>query len=198
MNSHKISRDVSSIATRCAAMTATTFAIISTSAVLASAGTLTPPGPPAATMRTLEEQKPAWNKIIPAAQRFADALDGNAVLDKETGLVWAKMPDSIQRTWLAAIDYCTQLNLGGRMGWRLPAVEELATLIDRSNTNLSTPAIPIGHPFQNIKLGPYWSFTTQISDTTGAVVVDTGYGGAFYNVSKVNPGSFVWPVRSGQ
>jgi hypothetical protein len=153
-------------------------------------------------MRTLEEQKPAWNKIIPTEQRFVDALDKNAsgayeaVLDKETGLVWAKAPDSLLlRTWDQADSYCASLNLGGRMGWRLPTVAELSSLIDI--TNPGSPKLPVGqNMFQNVQSDFYWSSSTYAVNTADAWVVYMG-GGLVGNLKKTN-GYYVWPVRGGQ
>lgn len=47
-------------------------------------------------------------------------LDGAAVLDKETGLVWDKSPDTTTRTWLSATSHCYRRELGCRKGWHLP------------------------------------------------------------------------------
>jgi hypothetical protein len=147
-------------------------------------------------MRTLEEQKPAWNKILPAAQRFVDALDGTAVLDKETGLVWAKTPDSVQSNWQTAVDYCTKLNLGGRMGWRLPTIEELASLIDMSNPG--PIKLPVGHPFQNIQnVAYYWSSSAYLES---AILKSVIYAPLFipqFNGMDGKDG-FAWPVRGGR
>jgi len=159
-----------------------------------SAGSLEPSAAPAPTMRTLEELTPAWNRIIPAAQRFVDALDGSAVLDKETGLVWAKEPDSTRRMWNAALDYCTSLFLGGRKGWRLPNVEELLSLVELSQMR---PSLPSGHPFQNIKAATYWTSSTHATYTEGAWAVGMD-GGSVELVSKEINTFYVWPVRSGQ
>lgn len=162
-------------------------------ATAANAGSLTPPGSPASTMRSLEEQKPSWNKIIPAAQRFVDALDGKAVLDKETGLVWAKSPDATRRTWQDAMNYCITLPLGGRMGWRVPTIEELASLMDSSNT--ASIRLPVGHPFLNVQEDLYWSTSTGAFGS-GAVWYISMFNGSIGYADKTGNG-FVWPVRGG-
>ena len=169
------------------------LAVITSTA--ATAGSLTPPGAPAPTMRTMEEQKPAWNKIIPGAQRFEDALNGEAVLDKETGLVWAKTSDATLRSWQQAMDYCDTLELGGRFGWRFPTLQELGTLIDKSTPG--TPKLPVGHPFTSVQVVPYyWSSTTNASYPTNAWYV------YFYNgyVGYFDKGSYLYVrcVRGGQ
>ena len=35
---------------------------------------------------------PTWHQILPAAQRFVMVMNNQAVLDRETGLVWEKSP----------------------------------------------------------------------------------------------------------
>lgn len=75
----------------------------------------------------------AWSQKLPASARFQLVLDNDAVLDKETGLVWEKSPDTTTRHWANATIYAYQKTVGGRKGWRLPTVEELASLVD-SNT----------------------------------------------------------------
>jgi hypothetical protein len=164
-------------------------------AFTASAGSLTPPGPPGPTI----QQKPTWDKTIPVAQRFVDALDKNAsgayeaVLDKETGLVWAKAPDAVGRTWDQAEAYCVNLNLGGRRGWRLPTLAELSSLIDMSNTGDNK--LPVGQTmFQNVQYAFYWSSSTTYANNAWGVMFYDGY---VFNLNKSGNG-FVWPVRAGQ
>ena len=40
---------------------------------------------------TLDNIPPNWSKKIPGPERFTVVMDGEAVLDKETGLVWVGM-----------------------------------------------------------------------------------------------------------
>ena len=145
-------------------------------------------------------QVTSWDKKIPGATRFQLVLDGEAVLDKETGLVWEKAPDTASATrkpWTSttettADEYCYIRDIGDRKGWRLPTVEELASLIDGST---SMPALPAGNPFLNVGNAAFWSSTTSNKDTTKAWLVGTEFGYVTTN-SKIIKNS-VWCVRGG-
>jgi hypothetical protein len=85
------------------------------------------------------------------------------------------------------------------MGWRLPALQELSSLVDPANSPGSSLALPPGHPFLGIEAGFYFSATTAEDFSTNAL-------GVFFNVflepfvgsgSKSLP-NFVWCVRGGQ
>ena len=109
---------------------------------------------------------PSWDKQIDGAGRFKilAAFDGDAVLYKETGLVWERAPVDATADWANAVSDCTFVGTGGRAGWRLPRIEELLSILDTT----ATP--PAGHPF-DLPSGPYWSATTPATDTgpnTGA------------------------------
>lgn len=91
----------------------------------------------------------SWDdKITNANLRFKvlSEFGGAAVLDKETGLVWEKTPGPGTSPWSAGFLACLKKSVGGRMGWRLPSVVELATLYDPSVTG-SNPSLPPGNPF---------------------------------------------------
>ena len=94
---------------------------------------------------------PSWDQTLPCTTssncpRFVvlSNFGGDAVLDRETGLVWEKSPSEA----LVRLDFdpC-QKAVGGRQGWRVPTVEELRSLIDPAQSN---PSLPPGQPFMNI------------------------------------------------
>jgi hypothetical protein len=144
-------------------------------------------------MKPLDKVQPTWSQKLPADKRFLLVLDGEAVLDRETGLVWEKSPDTATRNWEQALLYCYNKEVGGRKGWRLPTIEELASLVDTTQSN---PALPSGHPFVNVQSGLYWSSTEYAGNLLFAWYVDMG-GGIVYGRQK-SYAYYVWPVRGGQ
>lgn len=137
----------------------------------------------------------SWSiKIDNASKRFVilDAFDGAAVLDKETQLVWERSP-SERITWPDAISFCYNKNVGGRMGWRLPTIEEFASLLDASTND----HLPAGHPFDINASDPYWSATTYgapgYTGNVWTLQFDIGQPG--YLAKTLDLG--VWCVRGG-
>ena len=163
------------------------------------AGDLNPPGPPAPTMKTLDQVQPTWDQVLPAAERFKPVMGGAAVLDKETGLVWEKSPASTTYVWTNAVYRCLELNVGGRKGWHLPTAEQLASLVDTSLS--SAPTLPSGHPFTNVQTNKvYWTVTTKAGDTSYVWGVSFFYnplGSLFFGAKTVDT-SYAWCVRGGQ
>ena len=163
---------------------------------LISAGSLEPTAAPGPTMKTLDQIPPTWSQILPASERFELVMGNEAVLDKETGLVWAKDANIAlgTKTWVQALIYCRNLNIGNRKGWRLPTVEELASLVDVTQ---SDPTLPSGHPFVNVQSESlsYWSSTPYEVDSTRAwgVRMYDGYVPIYYKGTSF----YVWPVRGG-
>ncbi len=136
--------------------------------------------------------QPVWSRVMPAAERFQLVMNDEAVLDRETGLVWERSPDTTQRTWASAIAHCYAEEVGGRKGWRLPTIEELASLID---TTQPAPTLPAGHPFLNVQSDWYWSATTSPFSTSSAWVVNFN-NGIVGSLDESN-GFYVWCVRGG-
>ena len=127
-------------------------------------------------------QSQSWFKQFKngkARFKVLPAFNKDAVLDKETGLVWELQPSSTFRDWDSALSLCHQLFLGNRLGWRAPTIEELASLVDRA---LTSPALAKKHPFLNIQNTAYWSSTTfplnhnsvQVSTLARTVVFTSG------------------------
>jgi uncharacterized protein DUF1566 len=169
------------------------------------AGDLNPPSAPTSTMKTLDEISGSWHRILPVADRFKLVMPttanpaGEAVLDKETGLVWEKSPDTTLQVWMDALSSCLNATVGGRMGWRLPTVEELASL--RALHGSSYPLLPTGHPFINVQSTQfpyYWAASSFAAFGSGQWVVGFG-SGIPVTVDKGGTGTnYVWCVRGGR
>jgi hypothetical protein len=135
---------------------------------------------------------PAWDQKLPASTRFVVLTDwsSQAVLDRETGLVWEQAPATTAQSWADTRTACFQSTKGGRKGWRLPSIAELFSLIDPSASN---PALPAGHPFTNVQLSNYWSGTTDAVIPSNAWGLNF-VGGAQFSANK-SVTIPVWCVR---
>lgn len=140
--------------------------------------------------------EPAWSQKLPAATRFVVLTDWNseAVLDRETGLVWERSPATTTHTWSAARFQCVSRTTGGRLGWRLPSVAELASLVDPSVPRPG-PTLPPGHPFTTVQSADYWSATTNAENPTVAWIVLFGSGNVLSNNKSLSTPA--WCVRGG-
>ena len=93
---------------------------------------------------------PAWSQTLAPNVRFVilSNFDSNAVLDRETGLVWARKTVADVSHVGSAAQMCRTLGIGNRLGWRLPTIAELQSLVDLSMpVTLSVARLPTGHPF---------------------------------------------------
>ena len=136
----------------------------------------------------------AWDQKLSSAgtvscntPRFRCVMNDEAVLDHETGLVWQRTPGNDVVSGAAAATRCMDTTSGGRYGWRLPLIEELATLLDPT-----TDQLPLGAPFTNVaNLDTFMSASR--SDLTIARYQVTILGGPG---TTVLPHRF-WCVRGG-
>ena len=142
----------------------------------------------------------SWDTVIngPGRFRLLAGFNNAAVLDRETGLVWERSPDTGTRDWLVAHRFCVDRAVGNRTrkGWRLPTVQEIVSLVDPTR---NAPSLPAGHPFVNVHPDFYWSATTFGENP------DLAWGAGFEN-DLTEPGArftdktlqrLVWCVRSG-
>jgi len=86
-------------------------------------------------------------------------------VDPSTGLMWAGHDSGVPMTWHKADSYCKKLGLAGYSDWRLATLDELASLVDKSDLvpvrvgNAETFSINVGrHVRGNLLLrGDPWS-----------------------------------------
>ena len=119
------------------------------------------------------------------ATRFTPVMPVNgvhqAVHDGQTGLTWeltagqARSPGGLSLPtskfdWYKAQELCFKSATGGRYGWRLPEIHELASL---KNAPGGVGVIPTGHPFQiggenDWDKTMFWSATPYLAPIAGA------------------------------
>ncbi|MCP4990079.1 MAG: DUF1566 domain-containing protein [Colwellia sp.] len=135
----------------------------------------------------------SWSKKIPANERFELVLDEAAVLDHETGLVWEKSPSTALVHISGIFVPCITKEVGGRKGWRVPSIGQLASLVDSTQ---SSPSLPDGHPFSNtVQLTTYWAYTNSTNVPVWWVVnMDDGS----INTNGAIDDHYVWCIRDGQ
>src|SRR5215813_9960366 len=151
--------------------------------VLGSVGLATSPADAVTTANGSYYATPSWDQQLPAPTRFVVLSNWNseAVLDRETGLVWATKPGAGMASWSDALFECRTVVIGNRRGWRVPSQEELSTLLDPTQ---SAPALPAGHPFQGIgATDSFWTATTWENDPSQAYPVsfDSAFGNGTVN-----------------
>ena len=124
-------------------------------------------------------------------KRFIDHENGT-ITDNQTGLTWMQDANYFEKPmlWKKAVDACKTLEISNG-GWRLPERFELESLLDLTRYD---PALPQGHPFENVQSSYYWSATTYAYYTSYAWVVGM-YNAGVYNSSKTSHHYYVWPVR---
>jgi Protein of unknown function (DUF1566) len=130
-----------------------------------------------------------WGKQYPATERFVvlSAFNNEAVLDKETQLVWERTPSTNMLTWGSAFAACLPRSIGGRKGWRLPTAEELTSLHNAS-------VLPPGHPFLGVQYEAFWTATSH-PDFAAAFTV-FGTGGSTFHLKSTSHRA--WCVRGSQ
>lgn len=191
---------------------ASVFALIGMLATGVRGGPLDPPGAPDSTMKSLDDIPGSWSRALPAndgvagpdppagcdSSRFECLEDfyNAAVLDRETGLVWYIEPLPIGQSWSAAHQYCQSFPVGTvvgeRRGWRLPAYEELLSLV---STSAAPPRLPNGHPFTVATTDSYWTATTTSATNAREFSFATASGSV--NGEPKASENYAWCVRGG-
>ena len=138
------------------------------------------------TVPVFEDQEVTRTRDVPiydtrpvTKKRWVKVWDGAAYCDRETGLVWDGEPVDAVDDWPSAPLRCINRIVGGttgQKGWRLPAIPELASLVDTSSSTCPGLCLPDGHPFKNVKSARYWSASTQAGDPTDVWDVNLSNG----------------------
>jgi hypothetical protein len=163
------------------------FALVGVLAMLAArseGGPLDPGTAPGPTGVTIEEAG-SWSRQLSGtggcnSARYKCVMPtaaqptGDAILDRETGLVWQRAAGSVEYFYFSAVDICATALTGDRYGWRLPTHAELRT------TLFSPPAgVPPGMPILpgGVADREYWTaslttFGTEPEEQLWVYVVD--------------------------
>ena len=92
-----------------------------------------------------------WRPTARTGNRFT-APAGGTVTDRATGLTWQTDGCAYPITWPRAFQYVGQLNaarFGGHGDWRLPTVDELASLLRQAPRGQAHCLEPVFHPARN-------------------------------------------------
>jgi hypothetical protein len=163
-----------------------------------NAGPLDPLGDPASTMQPLDDIPGSWSRVLSssgadpcASERFHCVLaNSEGVLDRETGLVWDREPTEGTTDWDSAIRSCHDRDRGNRLGWRLPSVAELLSLLDTQTAD----GLPDGHPFVvPISGDKFWSSTRNTASAGRSMRVDISDASVVDDL--VATGHGLWCVR---
>ncbi|MDH4079603.1 MAG: DUF1566 domain-containing protein [Nitrospira sp.] len=138
----------------------------------------------------------SWDKNLSSSERFQvlSSFKNEAVLDKNTELVWERRPDLTPRTWRKAMEYCLGKDVGGTLGWRLPTGDEAMSLRD---PNLPPPSVPpIVFPGIHSDRTGSWTSLVLLVSPTAVVGKTTGQsrGFGFVEMSSDSEAS-AWCVR---
>lgn len=122
-------------------------------------------------------------------------VHGEEVVDRLTRLAWtrdaslAKWP----MPWEEALEWVNALNARGhaaRSDWRLPNRRELRSLISHQTRN---PALPEGHPFENLTSSWYWTSASAARHLAYAWYLHPEGGRMFFG--RKDEDHLVWPCR---
>lgn len=126
------------------------------------------------------------------AARFIDHDDGT-VSDTRRGLMWSKATLNPRETDHASAErLCAELVLAGHSDWRLPTVEELFGLVDRTRCD---PAIDTTL-FPGTRMDWYWSSTRTAWAPASLWIIYFGNGLSSYSPGNDYLGGFVRAVRT--
>lgn len=121
-----------------------------------------------------------------------DAAEWAAVQDNSTNLIW-DAGEAKPMTWKKALEHPQSLTVAGFTDWRMPTVEELFCLADRTRVD---PAIDTAF-FPKCEGGWYWS-STPWAQSPGGCAWFVSFGSGYSYCGGRDDGGLVRAVRSRQ
>jgi hypothetical protein len=119
--------------------------------------------------------------LLCAGMPMATSQDSAGIWeDSTTGLIWSVKDNGSDMSWDQANNYCENSTLQGQTDWRLPTIDELKTLYDRS---LSKKQYKAKGPIE-LGAASMWSGTKNNS-------------GDAWNFNFFNGGTSMSPTRGG-
>ena len=96
--------------------------------------------------------------------------DKEVVLDTDSNLMWQDSIDAktVQKEWDKALEYCSNLNLNGITGWKLPDKYDLEELYKKKKANLLT------NVDDSFWFSEYWTSSRYSSDKAWLVFPSNG------------------------
>lgn len=110
-----------------------------------------------------DAQYATLGKCLPRSYVVSGTTPEEIVTDNNSGLTWQRVSSTNTYTWKGSITYCENLDYGGYNDWRLPAINELATLLDYDR---SDPAMIDIAAFPDTQANYYWSTSRYIPSST--------------------------------
>jgi hypothetical protein len=164
-----------------------------------------------------------WSRKLAPADRFELVLDDEGVLDKETGIVWARSPFLLSTgfSFEGARSKVSLSAIGGRAGWRLPTRTEITTIVDIEGWEAVQPSLGEGDFVSTLpksglfNLGDATESSRFLIDTTYALqgnvstflrTITIQFRGSdnnpagfplFSRTSSLPDPVWIWPVRGG-
>jgi len=110
--------------------------------------------------------------------RFETHTNGQEVIDYKTGLTWRRFSEPGEYTFYSAKNHAQEVSQQTGLPWRVPTIEELRSLLDRSRC-APAPAFPA------TPSGWVWSSSPYVcnANTAWAIYWYDGYAGSYYCVS---------------
>jgi hypothetical protein len=109
------------------------------------------------------------------------------ILDTKTNLIWSKHFKK-RLCFDEAIEYAEQTATVTGLFWRLPSIDELCSLIDRSIINPASnfPGIPHAQYLREKTISCIWSSSPYLGNTDYMWFINLDFGSVYYSGSKHN------------